>query len=289
MESYRIKESDVCLEIALIDLDRLHIHEEVIPAVVDQLAESIVKDKVLRNPVMVDKNSLVVLDGMHRVAALRKIGCRRMPVCLVDYNNPAIGLFEWYRTLKGDRVEQRVTESARTLGLKLKKSEYDEGMKALEAGLADALLIMRDNICFQVMNGGQNLKSAFVVVKKLENQLIASGLNVGYETASDAEKQLKTGKVDMVFAIPPIKKSDVLKQGVRDEPFPHKVTRHTVPARPLELDVPFDLLKDEKLTNAEVNRKFLDMLNSRNVRRVPAGSVIEGRRYDEEVFLFNEH
>src|SRR5512136_1822416 len=187
MESYRIKDSDVCLEIALIDLDRLHIHEEVIPAVVDQLAESIVKDKVLRHPVMVDKNSLVVLDGMHRVAALRKIGCRRMPVCLVDYNNPAIGLFEWYRTLKGDRVEQRVTESARTLGLKLKKSEYDEGMKALEAGLADALLIMRDNICFQVMNGGQDLKSAFAVVKKLENQLIASGLHVGYETASDAE------------------------------------------------------------------------------------------------------
>jgi len=288
MESYRIKESDVCLEIALIDLDRLHIHEEVIPAVVDQLAESIVKDKVLRNPVMVDKNSLVVLDGMHRVAALRKIGCRRMPVCLVDYNNPTIGLFEWYRTLKGDRVEQRVTESARTLGLKLKKSKYDEGMKALEAGLADALLIMRDS-CVQVMNGGQDVKSAFAVVKKLENQLIASGLNVGYETASDAEKQLKTGKVDMVFAIPPIKKSDVLKQGVRDEPFPHKVTRHTVPARPLELDVPFDLLKDEKLTMAEVNRKFLDMLNSRNVRRAPAGSVIEGRRYDEEVFLFNEH
>jgi hypothetical protein len=211
-----------------------------------------------------------------------------MPVCLVDYNNPTIGLFEWYRTLKGDRVEQRVTESARTLGLKLKKSKYDEGMKALEAGLADALLIMRDS-CVQVMNGGQDVKSAFAVVKKLENQLIASGLNVGYETASDAEKQLKTGKVDMVFAIPPIKKSDVLKQGVRDEPFPHKVTRHTVPARPLELDVPFDLLKDEKLTTAEVNRKFLDMLNSRNVRRAPAGSVIEGRRYDEEVFLFNEH
>ena len=288
MESYRIKESEVCLEIALIDLDRLHIHEEVIPAVVDQLAESIVKDKVLRNPVMVDKNSLVVLDGMHRVAALRKIGCRRMPVCLVDYSNPTIGLFEWYRTLKGDRVEQRVTESARTLGLKLKKSKYDEGMKALEAGLADALLIMRDS-CVQVVNGGQDVKSAFAVVKKLENQLITSGLNVGYETASDAEKQLKEGKVDMVFAIPPIKKSDVLKQGIRDEPFPHKVTRHTVPARPLELDVPFDMLKDEKLTTAEVNRKFLDMLNSRNVRRVPAGSVIEGRRYDEEVFLFNEH
>ncbi len=50
-----------------------------------------------------------------------------------------------------------------------------------------------------------------------------------------------------------------------------------------------DLLKDEKLTTAEVNRKFLDILSSRNVRRMPAGSVIEGRRYDEEVFLFNEH
>lgn len=65
---YKITSNDMCLEISLVDLEKLHIHEEVVPKLVDQLAESIVKDKVLRHPVMVDQKSLVVLDGMHRVA-----------------------------------------------------------------------------------------------------------------------------------------------------------------------------------------------------------------------------
>jgi hypothetical protein len=271
----------------LVDLDRLHIHEEVIPKLVDELAESIVKDGVLRHPVMVDKASLVVLDGMHRVAATKRIGCRRMPVCLVDYNNPAIELFGWYRTVKGDDVEEHARESAKKLGLKLKNSSYMEGMKALNEGSADALLVTREK-CVQVSNDSRDIKSAFAVVKKLESQLINSGLKVGYETASDAEAKLRNGEVDMMFAVPPIKKSDVINQGIRDEPFPHKVTRHTVPARPLEIDVPLKLLKEEKLTSDEANEEFLRMMASRKTQRIPPGSIIEGRRYDEEVYLFSE-
>jgi len=276
----------MCLEISLVDLEKLHIHEEVVPKLVDQLAESIVKDKVLRHPVMVDQKSLVVLDGMHRVAALKRIGCRRMPVCLVDYNNPAIGLSGWYRTLKGNDVEKHATQSVRKIGLTLKKSTYDEGMKALDTGSADALLITRES-CLQVTNGGGDIRSAFAVVKKLENELVESGLKVGYETASDAETKLRKGEVGMIFAIPPMKKSDVISQGMRDEPFPHKITRHTVPTRPLEIDVPLSLLKDETLTSEEANQRFLKMLNSRKIRRMQPGSIIEGRRYEEEVYLFS--
>ena len=285
MNTYRLPRNDICLELALVDIDRLHIHEEVIPKLVDQLAESIVKDGVLRHPVMVDKNSLVVLDGMHRVAAIKRIGCRRMPACLVDYNNPAIELFGWYRIVKGDDVEKHARESAKVLGLKLKSSSYEKGMKALNEGSADALLVTREN-CLQVSNNGGDIKSAFDVVKRLESQLISSGMKVGYETASDAETKLRKGEVDMMFAIPPIKKNDVINQGVRDEPFPHKVTRHTVPARPLEIDVPLRLLKEEKLTSDEANEEFLRIMNSRKIQRMPPGSIIEGRRYDEEVYLF---
>jgi hypothetical protein len=234
---------------------------------------------------MVDKKSLVVLDGMHRVAALRKIGCHRMPVCLVDYSDPAIGLFGWYRTLKGKKVEERAGGSARELGLTLKKSGRDEAMKALETRSADAVLITKDD-CFQVVNSGQDIKAAFTVVKKLENQLAKSSLEVGYETASDAETKLKNSEVDMILATPPIRKSDVISQGIRDEPFPHKATRHTVPARPLEVDVPLALLKDKTLTTEEANRKFLQLMNSKKLQQMPRGSIIEGRRYDEEVYLF---
>jgi hypothetical protein len=92
----------------------------------------------------------------------------------------------------------------------------------------------------------------------------------------------------MILATRPIKKSDVINQGVRDEPFPHKVTRHTVPARPLEIDVPLALLEDRTLTMEKANEEFLRIMSSRKIRQMPPGSVIEGRRYDEEVYLFNK-
>jgi len=285
--SYKLPRTDICLELSLVDLDKLHIHEEVIPTLVDQLAEVIIKDGVLRHPVMADKNSLVVLDGMHRVAALKKMGCRWMVVCLVDYDDPAIGLFGWYRTLKGKDVEEHAVESARAIGLTLKKSNHDEGMNALNTGSADALLITKDQ-CLEVTDSHGDVRSAFAIVKKLENQLAGSGLKVGYETASDAETKLRNGEIDMILATRPIKKSDVINQGVRDEPFPHKVTRHTVPARPLEIDVPLALLEDRTLTMEKANEEFLRIMSSRKIRQMPPGSVIEGRRYDEEVYLFNK-
>jgi len=286
MNSYKLPNKDVCLEISLVDIDKLHIHEEVIPRAVDELVQSFTRDTVLRHPVMVDKKSLVVLDGMHRVAAAKKIGCLRMPVCLVDYSDPAIGLFGWYRTLKGKGAEENAVESARRMGVDLKRSSYEEGMNALNKGSADALLITKDN-CFQVTNNGGDKRSAFEIVKRLEGELTNLGLKVGYETASDAETKLKNGEVDMVLATPPIKKSEVISQGIRDEPFPHKVTRHTVPARPLEIDVPLSLLRDETLTTEQANQRFLRILESRKIQQLPPGSLIEGRRYDEEVYLFS--
>lgn len=210
-----------------------------------------------------------------------------MVVCLVDYDDASIGLFGWYRTLKGKDVEENAVESARAIGLTLKKSNHDEGMNALNTGSADALLITKHQ-CQEVADSHGDIRSAYAIIKKLENQLASLGLKVGYETASDAETKLRNGEIDMILATPPIKKSDVINQGLRDEPFPHKVTRHTVPARPLEIDVPLTLLRDGSLTVEKANEEFLRIMHSRKIRQMPSGSVIEGRRYDEEVYLFNK-
>jgi hypothetical protein len=55
------------LKISIEEVGRLHIHEEIIPDVVDKLAAKIQVDGLFTNPIMVDEKSLVVLDGMHRV------------------------------------------------------------------------------------------------------------------------------------------------------------------------------------------------------------------------------
>ncbi|MFX1466245.1 MAG: ParB N-terminal domain-containing protein, partial [Promethearchaeota archaeon] len=65
-------ESDIRLE----KLDYLQPHEKTAFKAVDQLAQEIEKDGFQKDPIIVEKNSMVVLDGMHRLAALKKLSCK---------------------------------------------------------------------------------------------------------------------------------------------------------------------------------------------------------------------
>ena len=71
------------LEIKLEEIKKLHIHEEIIPSIVKLLSREI-NQGICRDPVIVDKETFVVLDGMHRVAALQHLDCKLIPVCLVN-------------------------------------------------------------------------------------------------------------------------------------------------------------------------------------------------------------
>jgi len=67
--------------------------------------------------------------------------------------------------------------------------------------------------------------------------------------------------------------------------FPYKATRHVVPARPLFLNVPLSILRASGPLE-ELEAEVRCSLAKRRLRRCPPGMVIEGRRYEEEVFIF---
>lgn len=50
---------------------------------------------MLRCPVLVDRNSFVILDGHHRVLALKRLGCGVIPSYLVDYRDPGVEVTVW--------------------------------------------------------------------------------------------------------------------------------------------------------------------------------------------------
>jgi hypothetical protein len=76
--------------IALIKIDDLKEHEEIRPDYLEELKNQIVSDGILKMAIAVDKKTYVILDGHHRLQALRKIGCSKIPVILVDYESPKI-------------------------------------------------------------------------------------------------------------------------------------------------------------------------------------------------------
>jgi len=76
--------------ICLIDLDSLREHEEIRPEYLEQLKDEILSDGILKMPIAVDKTTYIILDGHHRLHALKRIGCKRIPVILFDYQSPEI-------------------------------------------------------------------------------------------------------------------------------------------------------------------------------------------------------
>lgn len=68
--AYTIDHESLRRDIALAPTDRLRIHEETIPERIRSLGDRIIRDGVQSAPIIVDRGTYVVLDGMHRTAIM---------------------------------------------------------------------------------------------------------------------------------------------------------------------------------------------------------------------------
>jgi hypothetical protein len=79
------------LKIALLQIDELKPHEQGSPIYLELLKQEILKDQMLKYPIIADEKTRVILDGMHRWLTLKSLGYSLIPVILVDaFQNPKI-------------------------------------------------------------------------------------------------------------------------------------------------------------------------------------------------------
>ena len=256
-------------------LSNLHLHEEIIPHSLDNLMKKVSREGFLRDPIIVDEKSLVVLDGMHRVEALKRLGCSLIAVCLVDYSDPRVQVFSWWRAVKGDR-------------LKLMKLVREMGFRELSLlGVDDCknrfpLVILKEKV-FALGSESQGFYEMFIEVKRFEELLKREGFKISYETESDAMSLLKFDVCSAIIGVPCIPKEKVVELALRGKVLPHKSTRHVIPFRPLSVNVPISLLMSDDV--AEANRKFIESLRGRKFKLLPP-QVYMGRRYEEHLYVF---
>ena len=283
--AYIIAHKKLELFISIVDVSNLHLHEEVIPSFLEKLACSIKEDSCLKHPIIVDKASFVVLDGMHRVAALEKLGCKRIPVCLVDYKNPSIKVGCWYRVIKGVNALARVIIQVQQMNLVLEEAQK---MKD-KVGTSPFIAVIKDlKRTFLVCSQFENLKEPYDIIKSIEDKLKASTLEVDFETEQDALRKLQEHEVDAVLLTPRLTKKAIVETALSGKVFSYKATRHIIPARPLCVNVPLNLLKNDYRPLPEINRELRSMLQKRHLTHVPAGSLLNGRRYEEDLYIFEE-
>lgn len=89
------KKSKRTIVIKLVPIEVLRPHERVIEKHVTELMNDIVRDGRLIYPILVDRETMIILDGHHRVEALKRLGARYIPAILVDYRGDGVKVSSW--------------------------------------------------------------------------------------------------------------------------------------------------------------------------------------------------
>lgn len=286
MEGYLVSSGDFNFQLALLPLEELHLHEETIPELVEKLAMEIEEMRILRNPVIVDDKHRVVLDGTHRVEALGRIRCIHIPSCILDYFSPKVLLRRWFRVFRCGFFEEVAKRALKHLGFDSSESPVERVLNELNSRELACGLLWRDGGLKIFDDESDRLVDRLDKVRRIEGELRNLGCMTGYEIEAEALEKLSRGSVDGVLALPPIEKNDVIEYALKGHRFPRKTTRHVIPARPWNVNAPLNLLQRRDLNLEEANKLFLNLLKGKQVRHIPPGAILDGRRYEEEIYEF---
>lgn len=258
------------INLKLIPIRELIPHEETVPHLTDRLSRRMIRDGVQRDPVIVDEETRMVLDGMHRLAALRRIGARSVVSSLVDYRSDGVKLFRWHRFVV-EPQESVVSAAHKELGTTEEVSfSWDD--IALQSGL-----IMTHRGKAYSGRKGESLESLMEATRRFDRVVTQLGAQVGYVDEGVATPELLSGEY-MALLTPRLRKEDVSLAASRGRLFPPKTTLHVMPVRPMGINYP---IEDLRRQNDILER----MLSTRTKRRIEAPSFYRGRLYREPVVV----
>jgi hypothetical protein len=276
-----ISSSNLTFHISLVDVDALKPHEEVIDPLVKSLADAMRSRGLVRDPLIVDQDKYVILDGMHRHSSLKSLGCRFAPCCLVDYDNPLIRVGSWFRLFTVKDAESL----AEGLLKETQLNYTEEKLGTAKPNSQSYSIILTKNGTQYTLRDSDPIELTRTAVA-LEKAVVGQGYHVDYLPENVALENLKLGRINFVITVPVFTKRQIREFGTRGLLLPHKTTRHVMPSRPLGIDIPLDMLRKPHISQVQADVELRNLLSTRRVETKPPGSVVDGRRYEEELLVF---
>jgi len=276
--NYVLKLQDFEMTLAAVETNRLNPHEETIPELLKQLTHDFETQMILRNPIIVDKRSLVVLDGNHRVEVFNNLGYNHIIACLVDYMDPRIRVGCWYRTLDCGNSQIPITDLLEDY------MEFNSDLKTI-VGVVNStksLAVVLKGRAY-ISSPHSDLQEAYEALRLLDNRLRKNSFGIGYTSETEAEQRLLDDTREAFVVTPTLSKMSIVEMGQSRRRFPSKTSRHIIPARPMGIDFPLQFLKGPSLY--EANRAFFTWVSRRKIHQLPPRQEFEGRRYEESLLL----
>jgi len=287
---YTIQSKSLKLELEILAVASVFAHERLIAPIADRLALEFRSTAHLENPVIVDQNH-IVLDGNHRVHVFKRLQFKHIAVCRIDYMHQEARLRYWFRLLA----------NVKSLDLLRRVSKEFKGRFQAVADKGSLEKLMAEHCtCCGIQHGGVfgilvfekdvagDAVSAYDVLEKFQNRLVEEGIAVDYIPCQYAHEGEFCGCLtedQVILWTPQITKEMVVEAAKQERLFAPKSTRHLIPARPLHINIPISWLREEAPLEV-INQRFLEHLKAKDMRRLGPGQVVNGRYYEEELFVF---
>lgn len=126
--------------VTLVELDKLIPHEMIIEKELLRFISNVQVDGAVRLPMLIDKESYLILDGHHRHAGLLKLGYRTVPAILLDYfNDEIVTVDTWFPLVR--QSPKAVVTALKENGFDIQKiTTLEHSLKSLKSRKITAII-----------------------------------------------------------------------------------------------------------------------------------------------------
>ena len=287
---YQLKSKKLRLTLEIVPVASLLEHEQILLDKANRLIFEFQNLASLQNPIIVDENH-VVLDGNHRTYVFKQLGFRYIPVCKIDYFDETTKLRCWFRLLGNIVNLDMIQASFESAGCRIFPVDDKNALqKAIDTNpdVCGLQCLQQFFVVAFPASVSHQAVTTYDLLHQIQQKLTAANVSLEYVPCNSVHKndfcQMLTSK-DVVLWTPRLSKETVVSSAKENKIFAPKTTRHVLPARPLNVNIPGLWLK-ENVSSEEINQRFEQHLRAKQVKRFAPGQIIDGRYYQEELYFF---
>lgn len=278
-----MKESTLLPDLRMLPIDWLQPHEEIDPLRVEKLSRRLRQEGRLKHPPVVapipSSDRFVVLDGANRTMALAALGVPHIVAQVIRYEDPGVELDTWYHVVSGQPVEEFRKALHRIPGLQSQATSLLAARQELAQDRIAAYVVFADG-AYLVKDAKNHQPRDIDFLNKLVRTY--KGQAEIFRASNDVwEKQAPFyPEMTALVVFPRLQPEDIIAAVRENRRVPSGITRHIIPNRALNINIPFDIL--EARLSLEEKRAWLhDWL----MERMAANAI---RFYAEPTFTFDE-
>lgn len=278
-----MRDSTILPDLRILPTDRLLVHEDCDPRRIERLSARLQEEAIIKNPPIVapipDTDEYVVLDGANRCLSFSALGIPHIVAQVVSYDDPDVILDTWYHVVSGMQIHEFEQELTKVTGLHLENCDLEDARRAL--GLCEAAAYI---VCAEGVRMARNTTGYLRHDTRLLNKLVSvyKGKADIFRASNDIwEIQAPYyPHITALVIFPRLAPADIINAARFGPRIPTGITRHVIPARALNINIPIHILA----ANCSLEEKAA-WLHDWLLERMAANAI---RFYSESTFSFNE-